>query len=88
MIEDVLAAASEYWHRFGNGCARLQSYVPADLSVIVAGLVVGIALPHAGHTVLTAPGGMISWGQLLPYDGEPEEAWALEWAPSSVYGGV
>ncbi len=87
-IEDVLAAASEHWHLLGNGTARLQAYVPADLGVFVTGLVVGIALPHAGHTVLTVPGGMISWGRLLPYDGEPEEAWALEWTPPNVYGGV
>ena len=88
VIEDVLAAASEHGHLLGHGKARLQAYVPADLSVIVAGLVVGIALPHAGHTVLTVLGGMISWGLLLPFDGEPQEAWALEWTAPNVYGGV
>jgi hypothetical protein len=85
-IENVLEAATAEWWKFGGrGKARLWSYTPADVDVIVAGLVVGISLPHAGHAVLTAPGGMISWGALVPFDGEPQEAWALEWMPGNAF---
>lgn len=78
-IEDVLEAMSCHWATFGHGRIRLLSFFQTDESFLLAGLVVGIALPHAGHAVLSAPGGMISWGQYVPWQGEPEEAWALEW---------
>jgi hypothetical protein len=78
-IEDVLEAMAAHWGTVGHGRVRLMSFFQADESFLLAGMVVGIKLPHAGHAVLSAPGGMISWGQYLPWEGEPEEAWALEW---------
>jgi hypothetical protein len=58
---------------------RLRSFTRTDEEVIVAGLVVGVSLPHARHAVLSHPQGMVSWGRVLPWAGEPYEAWALEW---------
>jgi hypothetical protein len=78
-ISDVLEVMSAHWGIVGHGRVRLMSFFQADESFLLAGLVVGIKLPHAGHAVLSAPGGMISWGQFMPWQGEPEEAWALEW---------
>jgi len=78
-ISSVLEAISEHWAVFSHGRIRLLSYFQADEQFILAGMVVGVQLPHAGHAVLSVPGGMISWGQYLPWDGEPDEAWALEW---------
>jgi hypothetical protein len=78
-IEDVLEAAREYPVRGTALQARLRSFFRTDLNVIAPGLIVGISLPHDGHAVVTQPGGMVSWGWLLPLNGEPEEAWALEW---------
>lgn len=63
-----------------GGKARLVHFTPTDEEVIVAGLVVGVALPHARHAVLSHPRGMVSWGRVLPWEGVPGEAWALEWA--------
>lgn len=78
-IASALEAYGEYWGRLCRGKARLRTFTRTDENIIVAGLVVGITLPHAGHAVLSCPGGMISWGHVLPWAGEPEEAWALEW---------
>lgn len=75
-IEGVLEAAREHWDIFG---VRLLSFFRADEQLLMSGLVVGTDLGHARHTVLSVPDGMISWGQYLPWDGVPEEAWALEW---------
>lgn len=58
---------------------RLARFSPTDEDCIVAGLVVGLRLGHAGHAVVSTPRGMISWGREMPWNGEPEEAWALEW---------
>jgi hypothetical protein len=79
-IEDVLEAMAGHWGIAGHGRVRLQSYFCADEQFIVAGMVVGVTLGHEGHAVLSAPNGMISWGQYLPWQGEPVEAWALEWS--------
>jgi hypothetical protein len=80
-IADVLEVIRTSWFGFGNGRVKLLHFFPTDEQCLIAGLVVGVRLPHAGHAVLSAPGGMISWGQYMPWDGEPEEAWALEWGP-------
>jgi hypothetical protein len=78
-IADVLEAIQGRRMGAGNGSARLHAFTPVDTSVILTGLVVAVSLPHARHAVLSHPQGMVSWGQVLPWDGEPEEAWALEW---------
>lgn len=79
-ISDVLEALSAHWPALAGGRVRLMSWFRADESFLVAGMVVGIALGHEGHAVLSAPNGMISWGQFMAWDGEPEEAWCLEWS--------
>lgn len=80
-ISDVLEAARGSWLKVGaNGArVRLQSFFQADETFLLAGMIVGVTLGHEGHAVLAVPGGMISWGQFMPWKGEPEEAWALEW---------
>ena len=80
-ISDVLEAASLNWLKIGASGARVrvQAFFRADEEFLLAGMVVGIALGHEGHAVLACPGGMISWGQFMPWEGEPDEAWCLEW---------
>ena len=78
-ISNVLEAMSAHWSCFGHDRIRLLSYFRADEQFILAGMVVGLQFSHAGHAVLSVPGGMISWGQLMPWAGEPDEAWCLEW---------
>jgi hypothetical protein len=79
-----IAAVLECMHAHRNcfGAASkawLATYTRTDEDVIVAGLVVGVRLPHAGHAVLSHPQGMVSWGRVMPFAGVPQEAWALEW---------
>ena len=78
-IENVLEAFKASAFLFGRGRVRLLSFFQTDEQCLVSGLVVGVRLPHAGHAVLSCPGGMISWGRRMPWEGEPEEAWCLEW---------
>lgn len=80
-ISDVLEAASESWLnlRVNGSRVRLLSFFQADETFLLAGMVVGTNLGHEGHAVLACSGGMISWGQFMPWDGEPDEAWCLEW---------
>ena len=80
-IENVLQVLHSYRQYFVGAKRYLAHFTRTDADVIVAGLVVGVKLTHAGHAVLSHPRGMVSWGQVLPWDGEPEEAWALEWIP-------
>jgi hypothetical protein len=77
-IVSVLEILHEHPGWFGVR-ALLASFTRTDEEVIVAGLVVRVSLPHAGHAVLSHPQGMVSWGQVLPWAGVPDEAWALEW---------
>jgi hypothetical protein len=81
-IGDVLEAARDSWFKLSvNGArVRLVSFFQVDETFLLAGMIVGITLGHEGHAVLTVPNGMISWGQFMPWQGEPDEAWALEWA--------
>jgi hypothetical protein len=60
---------------------RLSHFEPCGPDYdVVDGLLYGVQLPRSGyHAVLAVPGGMISWGRLLPLHGTPEEAWWLEW---------
>ncbi len=79
-IGDVLEAMTAHCFSLDWGRYRLLSFFQADEQFLLAGLVVGVALGHEGHAVLAAPNGMISWGQFLPWAGEPREAWALNWS--------
>jgi hypothetical protein len=78
-IENVLEVVKNNWIQFSRGRVRLLSFFQTDEQFLLSGLVVGVRLPHAGHAVLSVPGGMISWGRRMAWQGEPEEAWALEW---------
>lgn len=60
----------------------------ADPDVIVPGLIVVTGFPRARHAVVACPGAMISWGRVLPWAGEPEEAWALGWTTDDHSLGV
>jgi hypothetical protein len=31
------------------------------------------------HAVLAHPYGMVSWGWVMAWSGEPQEAWELQW---------
>jgi len=73
-IEAALEAA-----RSGGCRVRLRDFFRVAEDAPVPGLVMGISLPHDGHAVLTHPAGMVSWGRLMPFTGQREEAWALEW---------
>lgn len=78
-ISDALEAMRVHSGDFSDGQIRLRSFLRTDEQLIVAGLIVGLKLGHEGHAVVSVPGGMISWGQFMPWDGEPDEAWACEW---------
>lgn len=80
-IEQVLECIQSHRSAFGQARkAYLSNFIQVDSDVIVAGLVVGVKLQHAGrHAVVSTSTGMISWGRVMPFVGEPEEAWALEW---------
>lgn len=79
-IATVLECMQSHRSAFGEGSkAYLANFTRTDEDCIVAGLVVGISLPHGGHAVLSHPRGMVSWGRVLPFAGIPQEAWALDW---------
>jgi hypothetical protein len=79
-IADVLEVLRDDWGPVTRAnSVRLLSFFRTDEECLVAGLVVGVQLPHAGHAVLSAPGGMISWGRYMAWEGDPDEAWACEW---------
>ena len=73
-ISHALEAAVEY----GLAGVKLRGAMPC--AQILPGMVVGVQTRRGYHAVLTHPYGMISWGMLLPRTGEPQEAWALDWA--------
>lgn len=83
-IEAVLEALKSFLLKGPWWQVKLRDFCRTDENVLVAGLLVGITLPHAGHAVLTTPRGMVSWGRLMPFSGEPDEAWALEWEAPAV----
>ena len=63
----------------GLAGVRLACFWRCDDELAVPGLVYGVQFRTGYHTVLMVPGGMISWGMLLPVTGRPLEAWALNW---------
>lgn len=62
-----------------RAAGRLASFWQADEEHVVPGLVVVTQLPGGLHAVLSHPCGMVSWGGVLPWAGQPCEAWAIEW---------
>lgn len=63
----------------GLAGVRLAYFWRCDDELAVPGLVYGVQFRRGYHTVLMVPGGMLSWGMLLPVTGRPLEAWALKW---------
>lgn len=77
--ETSIAATLEAVAEHGLAGARLESFQAADPCYLAPGLLYGVQLAIGYHAVLSAPGGMLSWGNVIPLAGEPEEAWLLEW---------
>jgi len=63
----------------GLAGVRLAYFWRCDDELAVPGLVYGVQFRRGYHTVLMVPGGMLSWGMLLPVTGRPLEAWSLKW---------
>jgi hypothetical protein len=80
LITDVFEAAAEL-----SFCGfRPDTWTRCDVSTEgVTGLIYGLTVTAGYHAALAVPGGMLSWGLVLPWPGEPEEAWHLEWVPLS-----
>ena len=78
-VTDVFEAAAER-----EFCGfRPDTWTRCDVSTQgVPGLIYGLTVTAGYHAVLAVPGGMRSWGLVLPWPGEPEEAWHLEWVPA------
>ena len=63
---------------------RPDSWTRCDVSTQgVPGLIYGLSVPTGYHAVLALPAGVLSWGTVLSWPGEPAEAWHLEWAALS-----
>jgi hypothetical protein len=75
-VADLLELASAE----GLAGIRLESYRRCDPDLAVPGWLYGTDTRWGYHAVLALPGGMASWGQVLPLAGTPREAWHLEWA--------
>jgi hypothetical protein len=75
-IPGAIEAAAEY----GFCGFRPDSWARCDVSTQgVPGLMYGLAVPTGYHAVLALPAGVLSWGTVLSWPGEPAEAWHLEW---------
>jgi hypothetical protein len=74
-IGGLLGAVAEH----GLGGERLAYYERCDPDCGAPYLLCGVQLDPGYHAVVSVPGGMLSWGMLLPRTGTPEEAWHLEW---------
>lgn len=60
---------------------RPDSWTRCDVSTQgVPGLIYGVTVTTGYHAVLALPAGVLSWSTVLPWPGEPAEAWHLEWA--------
>jgi hypothetical protein len=80
----TILAALEAASEFGLAGVRLASFMPAAIyETKLQKFVVGVDLPGP-HTVLAAPDGWWSWGELHDPAAWPdaviEEAWAVSWA--------
>jgi hypothetical protein len=67
----------------GLAGVRLARFCRCDCELAVPGLVYEVQFRTGYHAVLMLPGGMLSWGMLLPVTGRSLEAWALNWDDSS-----
>lgn len=75
-VPDTIEAAAEH----GFCGFRPDSWARCDVSIQgVPGLIYGLAMPTGYHAVLALPAGVLSWGTVLSWPGEPAEAWHLEW---------
>jgi hypothetical protein len=75
-IPDAIEAAAEC----GFSGVRPDTRARCDVSTRgVPGLIYGLAVPTGYHAVLALPAGVLSWGTVLSWPGEPAEAWHLEW---------
>lgn len=72
-LADVLEAVS------ADGLAGAKLTCCERMEEAAPGLVCGVRMRRGYHAVLAHPYGMISWGLVMAFAGEPEEAWALEW---------
>lgn len=79
-VPSVLEALRSRPSLAAGGRASVAGFFRADEGLAVPGLIVVTALSHGRHAVLSHPSGMVSWGAVMPWDGEPLEAWAVEWA--------
>lgn len=81
VISHLLETIHGHTLEFSGGSVRLAGFCQVDENLILNGYIVGLRLPHVGHAVVAHPGGMVSWGQVMPWEGVAEEAWAVEWEP-------
>jgi hypothetical protein len=71
MLEAVAAA--------GFAGMTLEAWTRCDEDQPSPGLLAGIRLRAGYHAIVTVPGGMASWGLVLPPPGALAEAWQLDW---------
>jgi hypothetical protein len=61
------------------GGRTLAGFRRADPGRAVPGLLYGLETENGYHAVLALPSGVLSWGTAMPWPGQPEEAWYLDW---------
>jgi hypothetical protein len=64
----------------GFAGVTLAAWTRCDEDRPAPGLLAGIRLRAGYHAIVTLPGGMASWGMMLPPPGALAEAWHLQWA--------
>lgn len=75
-----LAAVLEICAAAGLAGVQLAGFWPVDPADVTPGLVAGVTYPGGDHTVLTIPGGIVTWGgEAACGAGVFSEAWALDW---------
>lgn len=68
-----LAAAEGLW-----GC-RLSTWTRCDPALALPGMICTLQVRSGYHAVVAHPAGALSWGQVMPWPGAPDQAWHLEW---------
>ena len=63
----------------GLAGVRLARFWRCDDESAVPGYLCGVRFRGGYHAVLMYPGGMLSWGMIMPVAGVPLECWWLEW---------